>query len=47
MPLALHHVACAEHNGKICVNGGRVGPAFITRASNTAIVKVYDVPIDR
>lgn len=44
MPLASHHVACAEHNGKICVNGGRVGPAFIISASNTATLRCTMLP---
>lgn len=47
MPTARNHAAAGFVNGKIYVIGGRVGAAFITRASNTDIVEVYDVATDQ
>jgi N-acetylneuraminic acid mutarotase len=47
MPTARNHAAAGFVAGKIYVIGGRVGSAFITRASNTDIVEVYDVATDQ
>jgi N-acetylneuraminic acid mutarotase len=47
MPTARNHAAAGFVNGKIYVIGGRIGAAFITRASNTDIVEVYDVATDQ
>lgn len=47
MPTARNHAAAGFVSGKIYVIGGRVGAAFITRASNTDIVEVYDVATDQ
>ena len=47
MPTARNHAAAAGVAGKIYVIGGRIGNAFITRASNTDIVEVYDPASDQ
>jgi len=47
MPTARNHAAAGFVNGKIYVIGGRIGAAFITRASNVDIVEVYDVATDQ
>lgn len=47
MPTARNHAAAGLVNGKIYVIGGRVGSAFITRASNTDIVEEYDPATDQ
>lgn len=47
MPTARNHAAAGFVAGKIYVIGGRIGSAFITRASNTDIVEVYDVATDQ
>lgn len=47
MPTARNHAAAGHVAGKIYVIGGRLGSAFITRASNTDIVEVYDVATDQ
>ena len=46
MPTARNHAAAGFVAGKIYVIGGRIGSAFITRASNIDIVEVYDVATD-
>jgi N-acetylneuraminic acid mutarotase len=47
MPTARNHAAAGAVGGKIYVLGGRVGSAFITRASNTDVVEVYDPAADQ
>jgi N-acetylneuraminic acid mutarotase len=47
MPTARNHAAAGVVNGKIYVIGGRIGNAFITRASNTGIVEEYDPASDQ
>lgn len=47
MPTARNHAASAAVGGKVYVIGGRVGSAFITRASNTDVVEVYDPATDQ
>ena len=47
MPTARNHAAAGMVNNKIYVIGGRVGAAFITRASNTGIVEEYDPATDQ
>ncbi len=47
MPTARNHGAIGVVNNKIYYLGGRVGNAFITRASNTDIVEVYDPATDQ
>jgi N-acetylneuraminic acid mutarotase len=47
MPTARNHAAIGAVNDKIYVIGGRIGAAFITRASNTDIVEVYDPATDQ
>lgn len=47
MPTARNHAAAGVVNGKIYVIGGRIGAAFITRASNTDIVEEYDPATDQ
>jgi N-acetylneuraminic acid mutarotase len=47
MPTARNHAAAGAVGGKIYVLGGRVGSAFITRASNTDVVEVYDPATDQ
>ncbi len=47
MPTARNHGAAAVVNNKIYYIGGRIGNAFITRASNTDIVEVYDPATDQ
>jgi len=46
MPTPRNHAAIGAINGKIYVIGGRVGAAFISLASDTAIVEVYDPATD-
>ena len=47
MPTSRNHAAVGVVNNKIYVIGGRVGNGFITRASNTDIVEVYDPATDQ
>jgi N-acetylneuraminic acid mutarotase len=47
MPTARNHAAAGVVNGKIYVIGGRIGAAFITRASNVDIVEEYDPKTDQ
>jgi N-acetylneuraminic acid mutarotase len=47
MPTARNHAAAGNVGNKIYVIGGRVGNAFISRASNTDIVEVYDPATDQ
>lgn len=47
MPTARNHAFIGVVNNKIYVIGGRVGAAFITRASNTGIVEEYDPATDQ
>ncbi|MFN7086671.1 MAG: Kelch repeat-containing protein [Burkholderiales bacterium] len=47
MPTARNHAAIGVVNNKIYVIGGRIGAAFITRASNTDIVEEYDPVTDQ
>ena len=47
MPTARNHGAIGVVNNKIYYLGGRVGNAFITRASNTDLVEVYDPATDQ
>ena len=47
MPTARNHGAIGVVNNKIYYLGGRIGNAFITRASNTDIVEVYDPATDQ
>lgn len=47
MPTARNHAAAGVVDGKIYVIGGRVGAAFITRASNTDLVEEYDPKTDQ
>lgn len=47
MPTPRNHAAAGVVGGKIYVIGGRLGSAFITRASNTDIVEVYDPATDQ
>ncbi len=47
MPTARNHAAAGMVDGKIYVIGGRLGAAFITRASNTDIVEEYDPATDQ
>ncbi len=47
MPTARNHAASGVVNNKIYVIGGRVGAAFITRASNVDVVEVYDPATDQ
>jgi len=47
MPTARNHAFIGAVNNKIYVIGGRVGNAFITRASNTGIVEEYDPATDQ
>lgn len=47
MPTARNHAAIGAVSNKIYVIGGRVGNGFITRASNTDIVEVYDPATDQ
>jgi N-acetylneuraminic acid mutarotase len=47
MPTARNHAAAGFVNNRIYVIGGRLGAAFITRASNTDIVEVYDPATDQ
>jgi N-acetylneuraminic acid mutarotase len=46
MPTARNHHAVAAANGKVYAAGGRIGAAFITRASNTDVVEAYDPATD-
>jgi N-acetylneuraminic acid mutarotase len=47
MPTARNHAAAGMVNNKIYVIGGRIGAAFITRASNIGIVEEYDPVADQ
>ena len=47
MPTARNHAAAGVVNNKVYIIGGRLGAAFITRASNTDIVEVYDPATDQ
>jgi N-acetylneuraminic acid mutarotase len=47
LPTARNHAAAGVVNNKIYIIGGRVGAAFITRASNTDIVEEYDPASDQ
>ena len=47
MPTARNHASAGMVNNKIYVIAGRVGAAFITRASNTGIVEEYDPATDQ
>jgi N-acetylneuraminic acid mutarotase len=47
MPTPRNHAAAGLVNGKIYVIGGRIGAAFITRASNIGIVEEYDPATDQ
>lgn len=47
MPTPRNHAAAGVVNNKIYVIAGRLGSAFITRASNTDIVEVYDPATDQ
>ncbi len=47
MPTARNHAAAGGVGSKIYVIGGRIGNAFISRASNTDIVEVYDPATDQ
>jgi N-acetylneuraminic acid mutarotase len=47
MPTARNHAAAGVVNNKVYVIAGRLGAAFITRASNTDIVEVYDPATDQ
>ncbi len=47
MPTARNHSAAGVVDNKIYVIAGRVGNGFITRASNTDIVEVYDPTTDQ
>lgn len=47
MPTARNHAAAGSVGGRIYVIGGRIGNAFISRASNTDIVEVYDPAADQ
>ena len=47
MPTARNHAAAGVVNDKIYIIGGRIGAAFITRASNTGIVEEYDPVTDQ
>lgn len=47
MPTARNHASAGMVNDKIYVIAGRLGAAFITRASNTDIVEEYDPATDQ
>jgi N-acetylneuraminic acid mutarotase len=47
MPTARNHASSGVVNGKIYIMGGRLGAAFITKASNTDIVEEYDPATDQ
>jgi len=47
MPTPRNHHVVAAANNKIYAIGGRIGAAFITRASNTDVVEEYDPATDR
>ncbi len=47
MPTARNHAAVGVVNNKVYVIGGRIGAAFITRASNIDIVEEYDPATDQ
>jgi N-acetylneuraminic acid mutarotase len=47
MPTARNHAAAGAVGNRIYVIGGRVGSAFISRASNTDVVEMYDPAIDQ
>src|SRR6185295_13367925 len=46
MPTPRNHAAIGVVNGKVYVIGGRVGAAFISLASDTSLVEVYDPATD-
>jgi N-acetylneuraminic acid mutarotase len=46
MPTPRNHHAVAAVDGKLYAIGGRIGAAFITRASNTDVVEAYDPASD-
>jgi len=46
MPTPRNHAAIGVVNGKVYVIGGRVGAAFISLASDTSLVEVYDPAAD-
>jgi N-acetylneuraminic acid mutarotase len=47
MPTARNHAAAAAVGSRIYVIGGRIGSAFISRASNTDVVEMYDPVTDQ
>ncbi len=47
MPTARNHAAAGMVNNKIYIIAGRIGAAFITRASNIGIVEEYDPATDQ
>lgn len=47
MPTARNHAAAGNIGNRIYVVGGRLGSAFISRASNTDIVEAYDPATDQ
>jgi len=47
MPTARNHAAAAAVGSRIYVIGGRIGSAFISRASNTDVVEMYDPATDQ
>ncbi len=47
MPTTRNHAAIGVVNNKVYVIGGRVGNAFITRASNVDVVEEYDPATDQ
>ena len=47
MPTARNHAAAGVVGSRIYVIGGRVGSAFISRASNTDVVEMYDPATDQ
>jgi len=47
LPTARNHAASGVVNNKIYIIAGRLGAAFITRASNTDLVEVYDPATDQ
>lgn len=47
MPTARNHAAAGVVAGKVYIIGGRIGAAFITRASNTDLVEEYDPASDQ
>ena len=47
LPTPRNHAAVGVVNNKVYIIAGRLGAAFITRASNTDIVEVYDPATDQ